>query len=460
MTRSPKITKSGSLERASKRQEAIPGSRRSLSLDFSRVSRLGYQHDASPRVQRGATFKVTPEMTLERAQRLGHRPATLRLFTKVAQEQQPRRIQRFAFINEQQIRSGGKGDLKRDSYTPDQQSFIDDKIVRDYLDRQELERHVAMKTDHIGTLTNRPDRFWVRFSETPTTNIIGESHDRTTLKDVLTAVRSSNYIYEGFMDIPREFKKTRASYDEEVKPISEGFPQTSGRQTSGRQTSRPQSRAAEDLIPKMGYAMAEMQPYFNTGLFWGTFSSLRGYTFGSLQSGYAGVPYQRYLKISWYYARDLEERWKAPGSDLPKPKMAKLIKEINSLGELDVFMKSLEVGKNLGDALGQKKNYKYLEPLRRFAQAFTDALFEIIKGEAASRSKKSKGFYASRDASFLDHVRKAISDGRRYIGMGADHLTALPKDLQGEFQQYDLTGDAGMGFVKKTEELKNKAQSL
>ena len=116
-------------------------------------------------------------------------------------------VQRFAFINSKQV-------MKTDSFvTGDLVDFVTDDVVRDYFTVDEFRNHVAGKTDYLGTIHDDIN-MWVRFSPTDL-NVLGEAHETPwSLKHVLAAVGSKNFISEAIAsEDPAAGSELKASYD-------------------------------------------------------------------------------------------------------------------------------------------------------------------------------------------------------------------------------------------------------
>jgi len=327
-------------------------------------------------------------------------------------------VQRLAFINEVPLKKAEK------DFTGAMKGMVADSTVRNYLSTDEFKKHSQKQTDYLGNLN---DGTWLRFSPTGI-NLLGERHDRVTLEESAVAVGSKSFIYEPFSsDKMTPGSNFEGAYEKEN---SERFKRMGVDKEKDKQ-----QFGEESLLPKMGYGLATLQPFFD-----GTFPIS-----GLKPGGYIGQPTQRYLKIAWGWSKDnkldVENKLKA-GTSVP-PKYKKLA-DVHALveGKLDKFITSLVVDGYLGDELEKKVNLPLLPLLADFGRAFTEAMMRSAAGASSSRlstgarlaltgssvtSEKDKMamFTQWRDFLFEDNVAAATKRGVRYAGMGQAHLDHL-----------------------------------
>ncbi len=361
-------------------------------------------------------------------------------------------VQRLAFVNETQITKSDK------SFTPEMKVMVSDPKVRNYTAEDEFKKHAAKQTDYLGNLT---DGTWLRFSPTGT-NLLGESHIKVTLQDVLPAVGSKSFIYEPISaDTMAAGSSFKGAYETESQDRFRklGIDKEPDKQPFG----------AESLYAKMGFNMTELIPFFD-----GT------YPVSALATGhYFGKPGQRYLKIGWGWSKDnkLETEAKLKARQGVPPKFAALATVHAKLeGRLDPFITSLPVDGYLGDALVKKGNDVLLAPLLEFSRAFTDAMVRVAAADSSSRlsmgkraslagssamsdADKKKLFTDWRNFNFEDNVKAATKRGVRYAGMGNKHLEYLvAAGLDKDQHPFDMEIKDITAFTNLTDKLKKAAK--
>ncbi|ROT29441.1 DUF4157 domain-containing protein [Micromonospora sp. HM5-17] len=333
-------------------------------------------------------------------------------------------IQRWVWVGNRRIRSDDPIVANNDNM----KRLVEDQLVHDYLSENEFADHAAGNTDHIGNLSGFSQGTWVRF-EPSGTNVIGETHTEVTLRDVLTAVRSSSFRYEAFSvdELPPNSKMSEA-YEASTQELFNQMP--TGGVTDKREF------AADSLFPKTGETLAVLKKLLADG------------QLDALGDGrYFGKTASRYLKIAWGYGKDVEAE--ASTFDrfqrVAKAKETALAESVTKTkSRLDGFITSLAYDSYLGDAINalgdpdSAARRDILADLQQFCQAFIDAALARprtdlpvagrMKVEAMARkpgSDPEKVFLKWRDLHFAEAVAKAVRDGVRYVGMGQDHLTEL-----------------------------------
>jgi Domain of unknown function (DUF4157) len=361
-------------------------------------------------------------------------------------------VQRLAFINETQITTSDK------SFTPEMKSMVSDPKVRNYTAQDEFTKHAGKQTDYLGNLTNGT---WLRFSPAGT-NLLGETHTKVTLEDVLPAVGSKSFIYEPISsDTMTAGSSFKSAYETENQDRFKKF--------GIEKEPDKKPFGAESLYAKMGFNMTELIPFFD-----GT------YPVSSLTTGnYFGQPAQRYLKIGWGWSKDnkLETEAKLKAKQAVPPKFSALATVHAKLeGKLDPFITSLPVDGFLGDALVKKGNDVLLAPLLEFSRAFTDAMVRVAAADLSSRlsmgqraayagssavsdTDKDKLFTDWRNFNFEDNVKAATKRGVRYAGMGQLHLNYLvAAGLDKNQHPFEMDGKDIAAFTALTDKLKKAAK--
>ena len=361
-------------------------------------------------------------------------------------------VQRYAFVAGRQIKKSNK------IATGKVGEFVKDEIVRSYKTKDELADHAAGSTDYLGNLD---DGTWLRF-HAKGLNVLGENHTLVTLTDVLRAVGSTSFITERFAtDDLADGSQLKTEYESEA---ADRFQQMGIDKEPDKK-----KYGAESLFPKIGYAMADAIPYFD-----GT-KPIEDLT---TKEGYSGKPLQRYLKLGWAHAKDLEAEVAAKKKakqtvSAAKDKLCKVVVELTPT--LDGFITGLPHEGFLGDAVVAAKDDKLLPRLLKLANAIVDVMFERALDDPSSglddKRKKELGSSPStadkfgvfadwRDHNFAESVKKAAADGVRYAGMGAGHLYALQaaKALPKGSHDYDMSGDDLDKFQDKTRRLAKRAK--
>jgi hypothetical protein len=343
-------------------------------------------------------------------------------------------VQRWAFVGGTLVPAGAPG------LNPAMQAFTTDQVVRDYTDQAEFRAHADGRTDYLGNLPGPSAGTWVRFSPTGT-NLIGENHTHVTLEHVVRAVGTTNFVYEPFaVDRLPAGSRMRLAYEAENAQRFADFGVAGAR--------KKRQFGMESLFPKMGFAVGLVIPYLTVG------ADLTG-----LQPGqYVGQPAQRYLKIAWGHAGDLaakEARRLLPPQ--PPAEVRALIQEYNaSRATLDPFITGLPVNGYLGTALGTPAAQALVPALRRFCEAFVEAMLlrsgtdtGLTRAERRTLRGMPRGTAGEREALFADwrnlhfaHTAAAAARrGVRYAGMGALHLDYLEqRGLPPRSHAFDLRG--------------------
>jgi hypothetical protein len=361
-------------------------------------------------------------------------------------------IQRHAFVGGTQIKKSdplAKGAAG---------AFITDDVVRSYKTRDELVDHAAGTTDYLGNLD---DGTWLRFHPTGL-NVLGEMHTLVTLTHCMRAVGSKSFISERFAtDDLATGSNLKAEYEEE----NEGKFKEMGIDSDPDK----KKYGAESLFPKIGYALAAAVPFFN-----GT-KPIEDLT---TKEGYTGKPLQRYLKLGWAHALDVEAtvRQQLKAKQAVPATLVTLCQVVTKLKpSLDPFIAALKPEGFLGDAIVAAKDKELLPRLLQLANAVVDAMFEQALSDPTARlddkrkkelgsspptADKLKVFSQWRNFNFEDSVKKAAAGGVRYAGMGAAHLYHLQdtKTLPKDSHPYDMSGDDLDKFQSQTKKLASRAK--
>lgn len=413
-------------------------------------------------------------------------------------------IQRFAFINENQV------DQKTKGLTPGMKTKAADSLVRNYKSMKEFKKHAAKQTDYLGNLAGKVKTgTWMRFNPSGI-NVLGEYHTQVEFSAVAPSVGTKNFIYEQFSsDIMEKGSYLKAAYEKvnqlEFKKL--GIEKELDKKKFG----------SESLFPKMGFALTWAIPYFE-----------KRAPIAKLKSGmdflgkpkYLGKPIQRYLTIAWGLSKDnlrLVKMMKAvsvwgaaqasslvasvksilggAAAKLVKfilkvvawvvgvvmqilPKKAQLATVHDSVkAKLDPFINSLQVDGYIGDELVKPKNAGLFPPLAKFSKALSEAMVERAATEKSSRlsqaerkkfltakttseAEKKKLFGQWRNHYFEDEVKAAAKRGVRYAGMGKAHLDYLKKvGLPSNAHPYNMVNIDINRFEALTKKLAKKAKT-
>lgn len=328
-----------------------------------------------------------------------------------------------------------------------------DALMRDYNDVAEMNAHAAGTTDHIGNLPGPASAdTWVRFPRTGF-NILGEDHTQVKFEMVAPAIGTTNFTYEPFSsDRLAAGSQIRAAYNTE----------NNARYAAFGVGAAPDKRrfGGESLYPKMAYAMNLLIPYFD-----GT-SALAGLTAG----GYVGEPTQRYLKISWAFAKDVvaavagRRRWQRALS-AEKRNLAAVMGA--QMATLDAWITGLVVDGHLGDTLDTIAHRPKLPNLL----AFVNALLPVLNARAGSDSdlnwrerrrlrrmpsgteaQRATKFGLWRNLHFKHVVADAAGRGVRYAGMGRAHMDYLVDEraVPRGARTFDMSGADLTNFEART----------
>src|ERR1700752_448652 len=360
-----------------------------------------------------------------------------------------RSVQRFAFVNETQIKKPEK------DFTSTMKSWLGDSTIRNYTDVAEFKKHSEKKTDYLGNL--KKDGTWLRFNPTGI-NLLGEKHTEVVLEDVVPVVGSKSFIHEQLAaDVLPAGSNVKGVYEAENKDLF--------KQLGVEKEKNKEEFGAESLFPKIGFAMNAAIPYFDG----------REPVTDLQAAGYFGKPVQRYLKIAWAYSKDnkLMVQQKQKGKEKIPPKLEALAAVHTKVeGQIDKFITSLVVDGFIGDQLVKKQNAALLAPLAEFATALSEAMVELATTEKSSRLSdagrkqlaaakstsepvREKLFFAWRDFLFEDNVKAATARGVRYAGMGQAHLDNLIQvGLTKDQHPFEMAGKDITAFRDLTAKLK------
>jgi len=338
--------------------------------------------------------------------------------------------------------------------------WVTDADVRSFHTWVEANAHAAGASDHLGILPG-PTHWqgtWLRFHDTEL-NILGESHNLIDLLQVKGAVEANGaapglFTYEPFAtDILAAGSALETAYD------AENLAEHHAYGIHGVADKRPYG--GESLYPKIGFMMVPTIPYLM-----GTqpLADLRQ------AQGYLGQPVQRYMKLAWALAKDVEQEVQAlnlAGNAVPPAKAALAQQVANHTGTLDGWLDVLPVNGWLGDALDPPPNGNVLPAMATVAGAVLQAIIARIPadnvlspGERNTLTGMPKGnpwqLYALllrwRDMHFTHVVGNAVAT-HRYSGMGSEHLNylrAVPGRLPAHSRSFYMNGDELYDFATET----------
>ncbi|HEX3045641.1 MAG TPA: hypothetical protein VHY08_12855 [Bacillota bacterium] len=419
---------------------------------------------------------LTPQDVLQLQRTIGNRAASRLLLPVTPKTGQAgnsptnETIQRFAFINEQQVTTVDP------SWSPEMKSMVADSLIRNYVSEDEFKNHAAKNTDYLGNVPATAKASvgtWLRFSPTGI-NILGERHTEVQLHDVIPAVGTKSFIDEQLSsDVMADSSSMKKAYLEENEPAFKRF---------GIEKELDKRKfGAESLLAKMGFGLIMAMPYFQKKESIDDLKSKPGY--------YSGQPVQRYLKIAWGYSKDNLITVAYLNSVIASlPSLSGIVLKgvllpffmlatIHQLvaAQLDPFITSLAPEGYLGDTLGLPGNAGLFDPLAKFARAFTEVIVEIaaldpssrlsdperkklLFGPSISETEKMKLFSDWREYSIEDNVKAAAQRGVRYAGMGRNHMMYLiTAGLPTNAHTYDMVAKDILAFEALTQKLKKKA---
>lgn len=406
-------------------------------------------------------------------------------------------IQRFAFINENQVAPNTPG------LTPGMKAMATDSLVRNYLSMQEFKKHADKQTDYLGNLQGavKPGT-WLRFNPVGM-NILGEDHTQVEFSAVAPSVGTKNFIYEQFSsDVMVKGSSLNTAY-EKVNELE-------FKKLKIENEIDKQKFGSESLFPKMGFGMTLAIPYFEK----------RQPVSDLTSSGYVGKPIQRYLAIAWGCSKDnlrilnaikAASAWVAGQAlslaatvkSILGPAAAMLVELILKLiawavgvlakfppkklqlsvvheavaAQLDPFITSLPVDGYIGDELVKPANAGLFSPLAQFSKAFSETMVEqaamekssrlseaerkkLMAAQTTSEAEKMKLFDQWRNHYFEDEVKSAAKRGVRYAGMGKAHLDYLKGvGLPANAYPYDMVNIDIAKFEALTKKLAQQAKT-
>jgi hypothetical protein len=295
--------------------------------------------------------------------------------------------------------------------------FATDGLVRDFDSWQEARDYVATprRTDYVGTLAGSPRAdTWLRFAPAGL-NIVGETHTYVPLEFTTAAVGPAPFIYEPFStDTLVEGSNFKAAYLAENRARLATF---------GVDLASDLTRVGcESLHPKIAFVLARLAPL------------LANDDMTALASGngrYLGQPVQRYVKIGWAWAKDLD-------SKVGKSKAERdLVEVVNVHGVyLNPFITGLDVDGFLGDELGKQQNARLRGPLRDLCDVYLPVMIELAHSDpgitlaeqqrlklmpTGSLDQQCLMFALWRNLYFANAVDNAAQRNVRYAGMGDAH---------------------------------------
>ncbi|HEY1177384.1 MAG TPA: hypothetical protein VGF17_14605, partial [Phytomonospora sp.] len=224
----------------------------------------------------------------------------------------------------------------------------------------------------------------------------------------------------------------------------------------------------ESLYPKMAFAMNLLVPYFDGS------SPLADLHAGN----YVGQPAQRYLKISWGFAKDVvAEVARPPVAGRPAPSAEKRNLATVTTAQtpaLDAWITGLVVDAYLGDTLDTPAHRAKLPGLLAFANALLPVLTaragtdeglsraerrRLRRMPTGSQSDRETMYSLWRNLHFKHVVADAAARGVRYAGMGLAHLQYLQAEnaVPRGANTFDMQGAALAGFERRTRTLERMA---
>lgn len=295
--------------------------------------------------------------------------------------------------------------------------FAVDALARDFASWQEARDYVATprRTDYVGNLTGSPRAgAWLRFAPAGL-NIVGETHTFVPLEYTTAAVGPAPFIYEPFStDTLVEGSNFKAAYLTENRARLTTFGVDLGSDLT--------RVGGESLHPKIAFVFARLAPLLAAD----DMTALK-----SGNGGYLGQPVQRYVKIGWAWARDLD-------SKVGKSKAERdLVEVVNVHGVyLDSFITGLDVDGFLGDELGKEQNARLRGPLRDLCDVYLPVMIEMAHSDPGitlaerqrltlmptdSLDQQCTMFALWRNLYFANAVDNAAQRNVRYAGMGDLH---------------------------------------
>ncbi|WP_433288887.1 hypothetical protein ACQPZQ_37285 [Pseudonocardia sp. CA-142604] len=333
--------------------------------------------------------------------------------------------------------------------SPEMEELAADSLVHDYRDMKEFQDHATRKTDHIGNLPT--DGTWVRFSPT-LLNVVGEAHNATTLHDVVQAVRTRSFIYEG---IPSDdLRSENPAMLEAIRTMSAGRLARFGLEA----VEDIQPYGLEPIHPKIGYVFTALLPLLQSKKI-------------SKLGGYFGKVFQSHLKMSWAAAGHLHDEVERRR---PQGRETRATGSLGGLSEAETevagtyarqkfapkFISDLQPDDDLRHSLElwvQRQPDNKLDALLGELHDFVSCMLGLVREKyqradlkrserlaiwASGMNGEQEKFDHWRNVEIGKRVREAQQRGVRYAGMGGAHSDYLRHELGlRSFNFYDLHGE-------------------
>lgn len=304
----------------------------------------------------------------------------------------------------------GKGQRNVDSMMSDEKSrYFDSK--------EEMTQYAAGTTDKVGYVEKT--NTWIRIPSELT--VIGEDHTETTIADVVKAVGTDKFMYEGFTEHPPE-ASDNPELEEAMKSRDAYVTDKFGGVGVGPESKNHRS---ESFYPKIVRAL---QGVTVNEFFYDVEGSSTEITYLAMAIRLASSAQEGSALYQTYMAN--EEMWKQTAATASSASMYKtpLVTAMKQAGSSQLFTDFIrDLSEYAYSKIEQEQAAAPAEDKDAFAENWHVAKKDYDKdGSDIMKAEKA------RDFSMYQHIKKAQSDGYLLYGLGDMHLQRLKELLDAE----------------------------
>lgn len=295
-------------------------------------------------------------------------------------------------------------------------TMMGDKKSRYFNSKDEMSQYAANTTEKIGYVEKT--NTWIRIPDELT--VIGEKHTDTTLHDVVKAVGTDKFMYEGYTEHPAE-----AADNPELKAAMRQRDAV-GDAKFGGVSSGPgaKSHYAESFYPKIIRGLQGIRVRYDYQVMG---SEAEKNLLGMAIRFAASVDEDSGLYQTYTAQEDL---WKSTATSLEgdTKSAAPLAEAMRTAGSSDLFTTFVQ---ELTDYATTKIQEEQAHASAADKKAFADN-WHVAKVDYDVEGSEIMKAEKARDFSMFQHIKKAKSDGYLLYGLGDLHLQRIKKLLDTE----------------------------
>ena len=341
-------------------------------------------------------------------------------------------IQRSLYLDEEG-RTVKKKPRDRQGPAHDPGLWSDDAIHRHFRDQQELSDYEAGRTEHIGPLHSEflgAERVpWVRLENELL--VLGEKHDEVNLIDIVKAVRTPRFMYEGIHRIPGNRNEAFPSLTKKMQLEEKNIPELQNWMSLLR--NEQFDHHLEHFYPKITYGLVRIDKCIRKNQSSGevayNIEEIDAYSFG----------------LGLRFAQDMnhlvQERHTQKSKALAKewadhaPVWRAMIDHIDSFQDIEeVIDKSIKdnhiTPDHVLDMIRKMVDYfrsDYLNTQHFSYYRHVNAVHKGMMSPAPDHNTMIEKANKWREQYMMKRINDAVRDKYLLVGMGEDHLRAISK---------------------------------